>query len=54
MNVIQRLLVFAQFIQAQIKKNIKAARHWPLWGEFIGHRPVTRKMFPFDGVNIEC
>ena len=25
------------FIQAQIKENIKATRHWPLWGEF----PVT-------------
>ena len=24
------------FIQAQIKENIKAPRHWPLWGEFIG------------------
>ena len=22
------------FIQAQIKENIKAPRHWPLWGEF--------------------
>ena len=24
------------FIQAQIKENIKAQRHWPLWGEFTG------------------
>ena len=24
------------FIQAQIKENIKAPRHWPLWGEFTG------------------
>ena len=24
------------FIQAQIKENIKAPRHWPLGGEFIG------------------
>ena len=31
------------FIQAQIKENIKASRHWPLG-------PVTRKMFPFDDV----
>ena len=45
------------FIQAQIKENIKAPRHWPLYGEFIGDRwiprtkrPVTRKMFPFDDV----
>ena len=24
------------FIKAQIKENIKAPRHWPLWGEFTG------------------
>ena len=24
------------FIQAQIKENIKAPRHWPLCGEFTG------------------
>ena len=22
------------FIQTQVKENIKAPRHWPLWGEF--------------------
>ena len=45
------------FIQAQIKENIKAPRHWPLWGESIGgpvnspHKwPVTRKMFTSDDV----
>ena len=49
------------FIQAQIKWNIKAPHHWPLWGEFIDDRwisrmnsphkrPVTRVMFPFDDV----
>ena len=27
-----------QFIQAEIKENIKAPRHWPLWGEFTGDR----------------
>ena len=26
------------FIQAQIKENIKAPRHWPLWGEFTDDR----------------
>ena len=26
------------FVQAQIKENIKAPRHWPLWGEFTGDR----------------
>ena len=32
------------FIQAQIKENIKAPRHWPLWGEFIvtGKSPAQR------------
>ena len=46
------------FAQAQIKENIKAPRHWPLWGESTGDRhmdtphkgPVTRKMFPFDDI----
>ena len=44
-----------RFVQAQIKENIKALRHWPLWGEFTGDRwiprkkgPVTQKIFPFD------
>ena len=37
--------MFAQpLIQAQIKENIKAPRHWPLWGEFNGDRwiPPTK------------
>ena len=45
------------FVQAQIKENINAPRHWPLWGEFTGHRWIpctkgqkTRKMFPFNDV----
>ena len=50
--------VFTQpFIRAQIKENIKAPRHWPLWEEFTRGRwipphkgPVTSKMFPFDDV----
>ena len=25
------------FIQAQIKENIEAPRHWPLWGEFTSN-----------------
>ena len=29
------------FIQAQIKENIKAPRHWPLWGEFTGDRWIS-------------
>ena len=36
--------LFAQpSVQWQIKENIKAPLHWPLWGE----GPVTRKMFHF-------
>ena len=32
-------IVFIQlFIQAQIKENIKAPRHSPLWGELTGDR----------------
>ena len=46
--------LFAQLtVQALIKENITAPRHWPLCGEFIGDphkRPVMRKMFPFDDV----
>ena len=44
-------------VQAQIKENIKAPRHWPLWGEFTVWSvnsplkgPVTLKMFPFIDV----
>ena len=43
-------------VQAKIKENIKAPRHWPLWGEFTGHRwiPHTKasnaEMCPFDDV----
>ena len=28
------------FIQAQMKENIKAPRHWPLWGEFTCDRSI--------------
>ena len=30
------------FIQAQIKENTKAPRHWPLCGEFTGDRWIPR------------
>ena len=30
------------FIETQIKENIKAPRHWPLWGEFTGDRWIPR------------
>ena len=44
--------LFAQvLVQAQIKGNIKAPRHLPLWPVNSPHKgPVTRKMFPFDDV----
>ena len=32
----------ASSIQAQIKENIKTPRHWPLYGEFTGHRWIPR------------
>ena len=52
-------IVTQPYIQAQIKENINAPRHYPLLEEFTGDRwipvqkgPVTRKMFPFDHVII--
>ena len=42
---ITRLTLFTQpFIQAQIKENIKAPHHWPLCGEFTGHRWIPAQM----------
>ena len=45
---ITSLTIFTRlFIQAQIKENIKALRHWPLCGEFTGHRwiPAQRASY---------
>ena len=49
--------LFAQpFFRAQTKENMKAPRHWPLWGEFTGERRIPRtkgsnaELFPFDDV----
>ena len=37
------LRLFTQpFLQAQIKENFKAPRHWPLWGEFPGDWSIPR------------
>ena len=33
-------IVYLAFMQAQIKENIKAPRHWPLWCVFIPYRYV--------------
>ena len=36
--------LFAQpFVCAQTKEDIKAPRHWPLWGESTGHRLIRLK-----------
>ena len=48
-------IVYSTFIQAQIKENTKALRHWPWCGESTGTdefpaQRATRKMFPFDDV----
>ena len=37
-QIISLTFVYSTFIQAQIKENIKAPRHRPLCGEFIGDR----------------
>ena len=29
-------IVYSTVVQAQIKENIEAPRHWPLWGESTG------------------
>ena len=45
--------VVQPFVQAQMKGNIKAPRHWPLWRKSTGDPhigPVTQKMFPFDDI----
>ena len=35
-------IVTQPFIQARIKENIKALRHWPLWAEYTGDRWIPR------------
>ena len=37
------------FIQAQIKESIKAARHWPLCGEFTRDRGIPRTKGQYHG-----
>ena len=37
------------FDHTQIKENIKAPRHWPLWGEFTGHRWIPRTKDQYRG-----
>ena len=46
------------FVVTQIKQNITALRHWPLWGKSTADRWIAlattqRKMIPFDDAIIE-
>ena len=34
--------LFNRLFEAQIKENIKAPRHWPLWEEFTGYQWIPR------------
>ena len=43
----------ASIVQAEIKENIKAPHHWPLWGDFTGDRWFPRKKDPWRGKNAE-
>ena len=39
---ITSLTIVCSTFHAQMKENIKAPRHWPLWGEFTGDRWIPR------------
>ena len=41
-------------IQAQIKENIKAPRHWPFWREFTGDRWIPRTKGQLRGKYFHC
>ena len=41
-SLITGVSIVLPFVQAQIKDNIKAPRHWPLWGEFTGDWLISR------------
>ena len=47
---------YDQDVQAKINENIKATRHWPLWGDppvtsgFCSQRARNAEIVPFDGV----
>ena len=42
-------VVYSTVIQTQIKEDIKAPRHWPLWGEFTGDRWIPRTNGQYRG-----
>ena len=35
-------IVYSTVCSGAVKKNVKAPRHWPLWGEFTGEFPAHR------------
>ena len=41
-NAFESWILNQPLIQVQIKVNIKAPRHWPLWREFTGDRWIPR------------
>ena len=41
-NHLPRDCLLNRLFKAQIKENIKAPRHWPLWGEFTGDPWIPR------------
>ena len=41
-QIISLTIVTQAFTQTQIKENIKAPRHCPVWGEFTGGRWIPR------------
>ena len=42
MSMMASRLFTQMFVQAQIKENIKALHHWPLWGEFTSDQRIPR------------
>ena len=42
MSTIVSQITVVSIVQAQANENIKAPRHWPLWGEFTGDWWVPR------------
>ena len=47
------LRLFTQpFVQVQMKENIKALRHWPLWGEFTGDCWIPHSQRASDAENV--
>ena len=53
MSAIASRLFTQLFIQPQITENIKAPRHWSLWGELTGDRWIPRTKVQYaDNVSI--